>query len=103
MKRTAVLCLVMLASGCSTAPLADLLDWVKPAQYRPVALPGAIPPPPGAVLTGPPPNVPPGPAADAVVPPAPAPDGIVPPPGAAPPLPAPPPPPPDSPSLPVPP
>jgi hypothetical protein len=63
MKRAAIL--LMLAAGCSTAPVADLLDRVKPANPADlvrgpgrggVSQPalGATMPPPGA-LAGPPP------------------------------------------------
>src|SRR5262245_27266014 len=79
MKRAAAVCVLVLASGCSTAPVADLLDWLKPAEHRPAPgpVPGAIVAPPGGPR---PPNLsvggPPGP--------------VAPPPGAAALLPAPP-------------
>jgi hypothetical protein len=51
MKRIAVL-LMLLSGGCSTRPLADVLDWVKPGRlsagaantYGGVAAPVAPPP-----------------------------------------------------------
>jgi hypothetical protein len=36
MRRIAVL-LVFVSAGCSTAPLADFLDWVHPAKIHPEA------------------------------------------------------------------
>jgi hypothetical protein len=34
MKRIAALCL-LLSAGCSTAPVADLMDWVAPGRLPP--------------------------------------------------------------------
>ena len=64
MRRAAAMVFVFL-SGCSTAPLADELDWCKPGRIRqeggatyggvsgPPPVPGAVAPP--AVPTIPPP------------------------------------------------
>jgi hypothetical protein len=53
MRRWAILVLFAMA-GCSTAPLADFLDAVRPAHFRPDAedpgAPVATPPPGGAFL-----------------------------------------------------
>ena len=48
MKRTALLVLVLLC-GCSTAPLADLLDFVKPVRIGPGPYRGGV----GAQHNGP--------------------------------------------------
>ena len=64
MRRWAALFCLALA-GCSTAPLADFLDAVRPARFRPEAedpfAPAVTPPPAGTLLppqgvapTGPP-------------------------------------------------
>ena len=66
MKRIAALCL-LLSAGCSTAPVADLMDWVSPGRLP--AAPGyhggvggqtvVAPPPVGLEAPQPPPPVPP--------------------------------------------
>jgi hypothetical protein len=121
MVRTGLAALLFgLAAGCSTAPIADLLDHFKPGQLGPERTPpygGVCVPSPvgplagGAPVSGPPPGFPapvPPPAAAGPVPIAPAPvppptPPVTPPPGpaaVAPPPPAPPssPPPPEAPS-----
>jgi hypothetical protein len=59
--------LAILLVGCSTAPLADLLDYARPARSPLAGEPiiGGVGPAPGAI----PPPVPPG--AEPVLPPAP--------------------------------
>ncbi len=92
MKRTAGLWLLLL-SGCSTAPLADLLDFFKPGRIRPgaqaatggVCIPqGGQVVPPAAVPALPPAPVGVQPVPLPEVPPAPVPSvpgGVIPPPG----------------------
>ena len=67
MKRTAALVL-LLATGCSTAPIADVLDFIKPSRLESNApYYGGVgaPPPSGAVV------VPPVPPAGIIPPPPP--------------------------------
>jgi hypothetical protein len=70
MKRLAALC-VLLAAGCSTSPLADFMDFVRPARMPsgqgryyggvgnlqvpppPTAAPGDLPPPAPPPVTTP--------------------------------------------------
>jgi hypothetical protein len=64
-KAGALVCLLL--GGCSTAPVADLLDWIKPGQLQPDPkfLPtGGVCQPPGPMLNAP---VVPVPAGGAVV------------------------------------
>src|SRR5436189_2020982 len=88
MKRAAALAL-LLSAGCSTAPIADLMDYFKPGKLSPETTPPyggvCVPRPVGGVAANPvppafagaPAPVPPGPAitpgGPAAVPPAPAP------------------------------
>jgi hypothetical protein len=61
MKRAAVL-VVLLAAGCSTAPLADVLDFCFPGQLGPeqgAPFGGVVPAAPPANVTPPPPLAPP--------------------------------------------
>jgi hypothetical protein len=102
MKRGPVFVLLLL-TGCSTAPIADLMDFFTPGHLEPektapyggVCLPQGINAPPAATTAPPPPPVPP----TAVAPPPPGPGPVewpprfpaTPAPGAVPPPPAPPP------------
>jgi hypothetical protein len=79
MKRVAGL-LLLLATGCSTAPVADALDFAFPPRMPPPGAPfvGGVgvpqpPPPPGAVLQPPVPAPLPVPAVEQPVPAVPAP------------------------------
>jgi len=47
MRRGAGLLIVLLASGCGTAPIADFMDWVAPSHVGPQmpVAPVASPPP----------------------------------------------------------
>jgi hypothetical protein len=72
MKRIAAVCLLL--TGCSTAPVADLMDWLRPGQLPPAPgyhggvgaqqeIAAPLPPAPAAPQPGdgtiPPPPVPP--------------------------------------------
>jgi hypothetical protein len=71
-------CLLFLLCGCSTAPVADLMDWLTPSRMGPEKTPGyggvcnpvgpptagAVVPPPGAVV--PPPGATPVPPPDPI-------------------------------------
>jgi hypothetical protein len=66
MKR-ALVGLLLFAAGCSTAPVADFLDWVSPSQIRPqgvnpapIAAPALPPTTPVPVIPTPPPEPVPG-------------------------------------------
>jgi hypothetical protein len=96
--------LLLLLAGCSTAPIADTMDYLFPGHLAPektnpyggVCLPQGINAPPAATTAPPPPPVLPTAVAPLEWPPrlqasAP-PGGLVPPPGPAPPAPPPPPP-----------
>ena len=106
MNRGAAL-LLLFVTGCSTAPIADMMDFFVPGTlpaektnpYGGVCLPQGINAPPAATTAPPPWPVPPTAVAPLEWPPrlpAPVPPGSLPPPGAIPsgPLPPPPPPPP---------
>jgi hypothetical protein len=94
MKRSAAL-LLLLVSGCSTAPIADLLDFFKPgcigpektAPYGGVCIPQSIAPPAGIGPCVVPPPPPPGgaPVAAPIGPPPPPPPVVAAPPPVAPP------------------
>jgi hypothetical protein len=73
--------LLLFACGCSTAPVADFLDWVSPSPVRqqgvnptPVAVPAGPPITSAPVIPTPPPDAPP--SGTAFKPPEPLPAGI---------------------------
>jgi hypothetical protein len=93
MKRMVAMFLFLVASGCSSAPVADFLDWVHPSPVRPQGacqpphttvpptqpVPNPIVAPPEATppihSSGPPPVPLPGPATSAVYKPLPSSSG----------------------------
>jgi hypothetical protein len=84
MKRAAAFLLIMLA-GCSTAPVADLMDWLKPGRLPSGPYHGGVCGPNGSPALAPTPESPPvvSPPPFPPTAPAPPPIPVAPPPGTA--------------------